>query len=202
MPQLNYIRLNCAELLVACDYIPPARIGKLVKGLARAATFDSWDYDRGIPLITGDFAFKPKTDKEKIYWAKQRHEQRECFKKLVQRSTVNRISGAKGGTSTQRIRKEPPRQTADIIRNLSNCLHANREPGIFIEHNFDIGTLRGNFATFLFRKFSAYTLEQLSRWLRNHYTGRSVSTQTLIKTACKIQKVDYNTVMAELLRET
>lgn len=223
----NWLNLNITEVLNVCQYISNDRLGMIIRKLCRAATFDRWNsLDGEFDFSMGDLAFKPKNQWEQKFWESARMAQKEAFIKLHSRA-ITPVENEQKAPASPKPQQPAPKQIQiklpvkqdtppqpkrtnyvdkDKINSLINSLGQafTRKQytgnGITIMPDTDMANLCGRVGDFLKENFNKKTLAALTMWLRTNYLGRECKIDTIIKTACKISKLDYNVIMATYLR--
>ena len=193
---LKFMKINITEFIESVKSIEPRRIATIMRKLARASVMDSWDWQDGnYELTSGDKLFKPKTPIEDKFWKSLRAQQKEDYRAY----TKSIAGGAKGGRPKETLKPETPKKDAGaLVKKLGFNLNANRN-GVYVYQDFDIRGLDSKFDEFARRKFSPPTIFKLNSWLVKNWLNKTVKIETMLKTGCAIQKLNYDTVILEYL---
>lgn len=203
----------------AMPYIPRYRFAKILKALCKAATLDAWDLQKGnTDMTTGDRCFKPDPNNfyEQNLWQSLRNQQKEDLRALSHIKEVNKQNADKGGRPPKENKPAqdskpltplpaapgtPNRKKAvdELLKRTAESF-SSRGDGMRIYPDMDFAKLRGAFGDFLRRTFSPPTLQSMTSFLRKNYAGRDATIQTVLKTGCTIQKLNFDNVWVNYVR--
>lgn len=207
---LKYVKISTQELLALGNKVKPHRLAKMLKKIAQAAVYDGWDDDAGLGCKTADNLFKPQSLEEDILWKNWRQTQKQDRENLKKMHEGGRYGAFKRfgneTTNTPKTTTQPVNKAdsvAELVNITAKSLSANVSPDaeLYVEKDVRIENTFTKVAWFLRTNFKPRDLDSLHRWVQDHYTGRKIKYDTLIKVIAKISKTDYQKIKLKYLNQ-